>query len=85
MKKTDEATGHALATYTGPVTRYPAGKARGDKPISAKVGPDLSAAGWQVPPPDEAERRRRRRMVRAKRQRIAERNAAIRKPHRLPT
>ena len=44
----------AIATYGGPVTKCPPGKARGDKPIK-KTGPDLNAAGWQVPPPDESE------------------------------
>jgi hypothetical protein len=75
-----KAMAAALATYTGPVTRCQPGKARGDLPIK-KTAPDLNAAGWQVPPPDESEQRRRRRMARAKRQRIAEHNAAIRQAH----
>jgi hypothetical protein len=72
----------AIESYAGPMTRCRPGKARGDKPIKGKPGPDVSAS-WLVPPPDESEQRRRQRMARAKRQRIAERNAMIRKAHGL--
>jgi hypothetical protein len=77
MKINDE-TEHAIAAYAGKVTRCRPGEARGDKPVEAKPGPDVSA-GWQVPPPDESEQRRRQRMAWAKRLRIAERNVAVRK------
>jgi hypothetical protein len=69
----------ALASYTGPVTQCPTGHAKGDEPVKAKPGPDLSAAGWQAPPPDRLAQRRQRRMAQAKRQRINEHNAAVRK------
>lgn len=76
---TDNETMKALAAYSGKVTRYPPGKARGDKPIKPKAGCDGAAASWQVPPPDQDKQRRRRRIERARRQRIAKRNAMIRK------
>ena len=77
--KIDDEIEHAIAAYTGPMTRCRPGKARGDKPIKERPAPDVSAAGWQVPPPDESEQRRQQRMARAKKQRIAERNAVIRR------
>src|SRR5262249_46776057 len=40
-------------------------------------------AGWQAPPPDRQAQRRQRRMAQAKRHRINERNAAVRKAHGL--
>jgi hypothetical protein len=76
----DEQTKLAIIAYAGPVTRCRSGKAKGDKPIEAKPGLDVSA-GWRVPPPDESEERRRqrvKRMARARRERIAKRNAAVR-------
>jgi hypothetical protein len=60
------------------VTKCPPGKASGDKPTK-KAGPDLNAAGWQVPPPDEEKQHRHRRMARAKRERIGKHNATIKR------
>jgi hypothetical protein len=58
MTETDERMRQqmtvAIESYAGPMTRCRPGKARGDKPIKEKPGPDVSAAGWQVPPPDES-------------------------------
>jgi hypothetical protein len=79
MKEIDSETRTVIAKYSGTVTRYPPGKARGEQPIKEKVGRDYcSAASWQAPPPDQVEQRRQQRMQRAQRQRITKRNAAIR-------
>jgi hypothetical protein len=77
--KIDDKIEHAIAAYAGPMTRCRPGKARGNKPIKEKPRPDVSAS-WLVPPPDKNEQRRRQRMARAKRQHIAERNAALSLP-----
>jgi hypothetical protein len=83
--KTD-ATKHmldAIAGYTGAVTHYPPGKARGPK---AKP-PDNEVTWWLQAQPDagwpkeplEAKRQR----FKAQRQRIAANNEAVRKAHGL--
>jgi hypothetical protein len=71
----------ALATYNGPVTRYRPGKARGaEMPKNEDRAQQwLNGHRDDVPLRDEKAERRRRRMARAERDRIAKRNAAVRK------
>jgi hypothetical protein len=78
--KIDESTTQAIAAYSAPVTQCPPGQARG-KPVKAMDG----AARWlkehhrDPVTPDPKAVRRRQRMQRAQRERIAKRNAAVRK------
>lgn len=84
MSETDDeetiegAMRKALAGYTGPVTRCPPGEARA-KPskVAGKAGRWLWQHRDDRPVRDSKEERRRNRMARARRQRIAERNAAL--------
>ena len=79
MTKVDTELMKAVAAYSGPVTRFRPGKARGAemprKEDRAKRW--LNAHRDDVPLRDEKAERRRRRMVRAERDRIAKRNAAM--------
>jgi hypothetical protein len=77
-----EAMNQAIANYTGPVTRCPAGKARSKAaPLPIKAD---QASRWlnrhrnERSVNDPKERRRRFRMERGQRERIAKRNAAVR-------
>lgn len=79
MKTTDENE-QAIANYTGPVTRYPAGKT--SKRTTEKK-PDLNMAGWLAPPPNQDEQDRRRRMARARHDYITKRNEPIKKKRNL--
>ena len=80
--KIAEAMRKAVATYIGPVTRCPLGKARA-KPTEKMD----KAAKWlgrhynDQPSVDAKEQRRRQRKARAQRERIAKRNAAVRKAY----
>jgi hypothetical protein len=84
MTKIEIEMMRALAAYSGPVKRCRPGKARGaDLPKK-----DDRAQQWlnghrdDVPLRDEKAERRRRRMARAERDRIARRNASVRKSSR---
>lgn len=76
---------NALATYNGAVTRCRPGKARGadlpNKEDRAKRW--LNGHRDDVPVRDEKAERRGRRMARAERDRIARRNAGLRKRNGL--
>jgi hypothetical protein len=71
----------ALATYTGPIKKCPPGKASGKIVKSRRDAAErwLSAHGKDVLIKNEKAERRRLRLARAQRERIANRNAAIRK------
>jgi hypothetical protein len=81
MTKIETEMLKALATYNGPVTRCPSGKSRGaDMPKKEdRAKRWLNAHRDDVPLLDEKAEFRRQRMARAERDRIAERNAAVRK------
>jgi hypothetical protein len=72
----------ALAAYAGPVTRCPPGEAKA-KQLPPTDPAERRAERWlrrhanDRPVIDPKEERRRKRMARARRQRIAERNAAL--------
>jgi len=85
MTKIDSEMLKALAAYSGPVTRCPPGKARGaDLPKRKDHGHRwLHAHGDDVPSRDKKAERRRQRMARAERERIAKRNAFVRKRNGL--
>lgn len=82
-----KAMAEAVARYTGPVTQCPPGKPRASNKKVVKVAKVLTvvddATHWlqhhvdDVPVKDLREERRRQRMERAKRQRIADRNAPL--------
>jgi hypothetical protein len=81
MTKIEIEMMRALAAYSGPVKRCRPGKARGaDLPKK-----DDHAQQWlnghrgKVPLRDKKAERRKRRMERAERERIEQRNAAVRK------
>ena len=79
MKKIDDATMKAIGAYAGPVTRCATGKACGPDPIRR---PSATARWLQEHRGDQRivdpkGSRRRRRMERARRERIAARNAAL--------
>jgi hypothetical protein len=79
--KISEQMRTALAAYSGPITKHPAGKSRGKVVKFTKrdrADRWLSAQRKDVVK-DEKAKRRQLRMVRAQRERIAKRNAAIRK------
>jgi hypothetical protein len=84
MNKTDEKTTEqmrqAIATYAGPVTRCPPGRARA--PAEAAVVKNASVEWLRQnrdarPLRDTKAVRRRMRMVRAQQQRVAKRNAPL--------
>jgi hypothetical protein len=81
-KKIGEQMRTTLEKFTGPVTKYPAGKPRAKKVKFAKRD---DADRWlnrhrnDVVIEDERSKRRRLRIERAQRERIAERNALVRK------
>src|SRR6516225_12132535 len=81
MTKIDSEMLEALAAYSGPVTRCPPGKARGaDLPKRKDRGQRwLHAHGDYVPSREKKAERRKKRMARAERDRIAKRNASVRK------
>ena len=85
MTKIDGKMLEALAAYSGPVTRCPPGKARGaDLPKRKDHGHRwLHAHGDDVPSRDKKAERRKKRMARAERDRIAKRNAFVRKRNGL--
>jgi hypothetical protein len=79
--KISEQMRTALATFTGSVTKCPAGKARGKV---VKLTKRDHVDRWlsvhrKVVVKDEKAKRRQLRKARAQRERIAKRNAAIRK------
>ena len=80
--KISEQMRTALAAYTGPITKYPAGKSRGKVVHFTKRD---EADGWlsvhrtDTLIRDEKAERQRLRLARAQRERIANRNGAIRK------
>jgi hypothetical protein len=69
----------ALASYSGPVTRCPPGRARatGLPKKEDRTQRWLNAHRGDVPSRDEKAERRRKRMARAERTRIARRNASL--------
>ena len=71
----------ALAAYHGPVTKCPPGQARGaDLPRKEdRTQRWLNGHRGDVPLRDEKAERRRKRVARAERERIAKRNASVRK------
>ena len=73
-EKTIKEMRQAIVTYTGPVTRYPPGKARA--PAKSVVKKNTSD-NCVKPIPDRTAVRRQMRILRARQSRIAERNAAI--------
>ena len=81
MKEADEMR-RAIATYTGPVTQCPPGRARAPAKKELVMNDAVEwlqqHQGDQRTKDAKAERKRRRR-VRAQRERIARRNAAVRK------
>ena len=85
MTKIDGKMLEALAAYSGPVTRCPPGKARGaDLPKRKDRGQRwLHAHGDYVPSREKKAERRKKRMARAERDRIAKRNAFVRKRNGL--
>jgi hypothetical protein len=80
--KISEQMRTALAAYTGPITKYPAGKPLGKVVNFTKrdeADHFLSVHRSDTPIRDERAERRRLRLARAQRERIANGNAAIRK------
>ena len=75
----------AVAAYSGPVKRCRPGKARAaDLPMKDDRAQQwLNAHRGEVPLRDEKAGRRQRRMARAERDRIAKRNASVRKRNGL--
>jgi hypothetical protein len=71
----------ALAAYSGPVTRCRPGKARGAEMPKREERSTrwLNAHRGDVPLRDKKAERRKRRMARAERERIKQRNSAVRK------
>lgn len=85
MTKIETEMLKALATYNGPVTRCPPGKARGAD-LPKKEGRSrnwLNGHRNDVPVRDDKAEHRKQRMARAERARIAKRNAFVRECHRL--
>jgi hypothetical protein len=82
-----EAMSKAIANYTGPVTRCPPGNAR-SKAAPVPIKADQSSR-WLKRHRNERRitdpkgRRRRLRIARAQRERIAKRNAAVRKQRNI--
>jgi hypothetical protein len=81
MTKIDIEMMKAVAAYSGPVRRCRPGKARGED-LPKKEDPAgrwLNGHRGDVPLRDVKAERRRRRMARAERDRVAKRNALVRK------
>jgi hypothetical protein len=81
MTKIETEMLEALAAYHGPVTKCPPGQARGaDLPRKEdRTQRWLNGHRGDVPLRDEKAERRRKRVARAERERIAKRNASVRK------
>jgi hypothetical protein len=84
MNKTDDKTieqmRQAIATYAGPVTRCPPGKARApaEKTVMRNASVEWLKQNRNAQPiRDKKAEYRKMRMARAKQQRIAKRNAAL--------
>jgi hypothetical protein len=79
MTKIETEMLKALASYSGPVTKCPPGKARGaDLPRKEnRTQQWLNGHRGDVPLRDEKAERRRKRMARAERARIARRKASV--------
>ena len=86
MTKIETEMLEALAAYRGPVTKCPPGQARGaDLPRKEdRTQRWLNGHRGDVLRDEKAERRRKR-MARAERERIAKRNASVRKRNGLHT
>jgi len=72
---------HAIATYVGPVTRCPPGRARAPSVATVVMNASvewLKCHRGDRPIRDPKAERKRMRMARAERERIAKRNAAVR-------
>ena len=73
----------AVAAYDGPVTRCPPGEAKAKQQLPPTDPAERRAERWlkrhanDRPVVDAKQQRRQKRMARARRQRIAERNAAL--------
>jgi hypothetical protein len=80
-KKITEQMKHAIATYVGPVTRCPTGRARAPSVATVVMNASvewLKCHRGNRPIRDPKAERKRMRMARAERERIAKRNAAVR-------
>ena len=85
MTKIETEMLKALASYSGPVTKCPPGKARGaDLPKKGdRTQQWLNGHRGDVPLQDEKAERRKKRIARAERARIGKRNASVLKRNGL--